>query len=128
MKIRILYLLGCVAVAGAYLSPQMGQDPAYHAFADQRTLLGIPHFWNVVSNAPFLLVGAYGLWAGSRARWQHHHDRWAWLIVALSGFLIGLGSGYYHYAPDNQTLFWDRLPMTVALSATHAVSASCGTS
>jgi hypothetical protein len=26
------------------------QDQLYHVFADQRTLLGIPHFWNVVSN------------------------------------------------------------------------------
>jgi len=28
--------------------------------------------------------------------------------------LTGLGSGYYHLAPDNETLFWDRLPMTIA--------------
>ncbi|MBY0507807.1 MAG: ceramidase [Bryobacteraceae bacterium] len=113
MKVWPLYLLALVAVAGAYLSPRLAQDPPYHAFADQRTLWGVPHFWNVVSNAPFWLVGAYGLWAWSRARWEHHHDRWAWLVVSLAGFLIGAGSGYYHYAPDNATLFWDRLPMTL---------------
>jgi hypothetical protein len=28
--------------------------------------------------------------------------------------LTGLGSGYYHLAPNNETLFWDRLPMTIA--------------
>jgi hypothetical protein len=28
--------------------------------------------------------------------------------------LTALGSGYYHLAPDNETLFWDRLPMTIA--------------
>ena len=32
----------------------------YHRFADQQTLLGIPNFWNVVSNLPFILVGAVG--------------------------------------------------------------------
>ena len=120
MKLWILYLLALLAVCGAYLAPRIGQDPAYHLFADQRTLLGLPHFWNVVSNAPFFFVGAYGLWAWRRARWQHHHDRWAWLVVALSGFLIGAGSGYYHYNPDNQTLFWDRLPMTLGFMGVFA--------
>jgi hypothetical protein len=28
--------------------------------------------------------------------------------------LTGLGSGYYHLTPDNERLFWDRLPMTIA--------------
>src|SRR5712691_3399545 len=38
-----------------------GQNPAYHCFADQRSLLGLPHALNVLSNAPFFLVGALGL-------------------------------------------------------------------
>jgi len=113
VKLWLFYGLALVAVAGAYLAPRIGQDPAYHLFADRRTLAGVPHFWNVVSNLPFLFVGAYGLWAWRRSRWEHHNDRWPWLVVALSGFLIGLGSGYYHFNPDNQTLFWDRLPMTL---------------
>ena len=33
----------------------------------------------------------------------------------LGLFLTGLGSGYYHLAPDNQRLLWDRLPMTIAM-------------
>jgi len=28
--------------------------------------------------------------------------------------LTALGSGYYHLQPDNEHLFWDRLPMTIA--------------
>ena len=28
--------------------------------------------------------------------------------------LTALGSGYYHWAPSNATLLWDRLPMTIA--------------
>src|SRR5262249_4053566 len=31
-------------------------------------------------------------------------------------FLTGFGSGYYHLAPDNQRLVWDRLPMTLAMA------------
>jgi len=36
------------------------QPPAYHDFADQRPLLGLPHALNVISNMPFLIVGALG--------------------------------------------------------------------
>ena len=31
--------------------------------------------------------------------------------------LVSFGSAYYHYAPSNETLLWDRLPMTVAFMA-----------
>ena len=31
--------------------------------------------------------------------------------------LTGIGSGYYHWNPSNETLVWDRLPMTIAFTA-----------
>ena len=31
--------------------------------------------------------------------------------------LTAVGSSYYHLAPDNERLFWDRLPMTIAFSS-----------
>jgi hypothetical protein len=31
--------------------------------------------------------------------------------------LVALGSGWYHLAPSNEALVWDRLPMTVAFMA-----------
>ncbi len=35
--------------------------PDYHNFADQRALWGVPNFWNVVTNLPFLLVAMWGV-------------------------------------------------------------------
>lgn len=84
------------------------QDPNYHNFADQRTLMDIPHFMNVVSNVPFLLVGFLGLRATTRPDW-----RWFFWGVLLTGF----GSSYYHLNPTNETLVWDRLPMAIAFMA-----------
>ena len=43
-------------------------NPAYHAFSDSRTFLGIPHFFNVVTNLAFILVGLLGLGFLSRHR------------------------------------------------------------
>lgn len=49
------------ATATVFLLSRIPQDLAYHNFADQRVLLGIPNCLNVISNFPFLLVGAWGL-------------------------------------------------------------------
>ena len=123
-RIGILLALMVAAIVVALLVPRIPQDPAYHVFSDQRTMLGIPNFWNVASNVPFFFAGLYGLWAWSRSRWGDACDRWPWLVVGLAGVLICLGSGYYHLAPDNHSLYWDRLPMTLGfmgiLSATIA--------
>lgn len=88
------------------------QDRGYHVFADGRTSFGIRNFSNVVSNIPFLLVGARGIvWcsmhplAGALASWRT-------FFVGVA--LVSLGSAYYHLAPNDDALVWDRLPMTVA--------------
>jgi hypothetical protein len=57
----IMGVLAAVSVIALVLIPPISQDQDYHQFADQRTLLGIPNFWNVVSNLPFIAVGVSGL-------------------------------------------------------------------
>jgi ceramidase len=98
-----------VSLAGLLPIPPVLQDQGYHQFADQRELFGIPNFWNVVSNLPFIAVGAAGLW-------RFRSD--ATTIVLFTGiFLTGFGSSYYHWNPNDETLFWDRLPMTLGFAA-----------
>jgi hypothetical protein len=91
------------------LVPPIPQSQDYHQFADQRTLLGIPNFWNVVSNLPFAAIGAAGLW--------RYRDDPATVILFSGIFLTGFGSAYYHWNPNDNALFWDRLPMALAFSA-----------
>src|SRR5215472_9282020 len=59
--VLVLLSLMVGSLAGLLFVPPIAQDQSYHDFADQRTLLGIPNFWNVVSNFPFLVIGATGL-------------------------------------------------------------------
>jgi hypothetical protein len=111
-SVHPLLLLGGLAAASfalLALLPKLPQDQAYHHFADRRTILGIPNFWNVVSNLPFLVVGAIGL-----AQFRHAA---ATIVLFLGFFLTGIGSAYYHWDPSDATLFWDRLPMTVSFAA-----------
>lgn len=100
--------------------PRFGQDPEYHDFADQRTMLGVPHFWNVVSNLLFVVVGASGLLtlrrtrAGPDSGLYDPRERMAWSALFIGCLLTGLGSAWYHLDPDNGSLVWDRLPLGVA--------------
>lgn len=90
----------------------IAQDPRYHAFADARAYWGIPNFLNIVSNIPFLLVGAAALRLCLAAP-EGAISR-PWVVFFLATGLVSLGSGYYHWAPDDETLAWDRLPMALA--------------
>ena len=87
------------------------QDRGYHVFADRRSCLGIANFGNIVSNLFFLLVGL----AGSAWCWRDRRGAWrSWLVFFAGVSLVFFGSSYYHDNPNDQTLMWDRLPMTVA--------------
>lgn len=87
------------------------QDLEYHRFVDTRGLFGIPNAGDVLSNLPFLLAGLYGLKViqshppGAMVR--------AWKVLFVGVALVSFGSAYYHWAPDNASLVWDRLPMTI---------------
>jgi hypothetical protein len=101
--------------------PRFPQNPAYHQFADDRALLGIPNCLNVISNVPFLLVGTLGLAflfrrnsTGETRPFIHSQERWPYAAFFLGVALTSVGSAYYHLAPGNSTLIWDRLPMTIA--------------
>jgi hypothetical protein len=105
----VFLVLMITSLVGLLLLPPIAQDQNYHAFADQRTFFGIPNFWNVVSNLPFIAIGAAGLW-------QLRRDP-AIDVLFLGILLTGFGSAYYHLNPNDRTLFWDRLPMAVSFMA-----------
>ncbi len=104
-----------VVVAASFLLPPLPQDESYHNFADRRTLLGVPYFWNVVSNVPFVLAGlaGIGLLLGGRPV-VDRNQRTSFLMLFAGVALTGLGSAYYHLGPTTPRLLWDRLPMTIA--------------
>jgi len=102
----------------AFAIPAMPQPLSYHAFADCRALWSVPNFFNVVSNLPFLAGGALGLAQVLRAdgRFIDPRERLPYLVFFLGAFLTCFGSAWYHAAPDNQRLVWDRLPMTLGFA------------
>ena len=89
----------------------IAQNLEYHAFADTRKLIGMPNSLDVISNIPFLLVGVLGLRYCLRNKQEPM--RLAWTVLFFGVALVSIGSAYYHWYPNNNTLVWDRLPMTI---------------
>lgn len=119
---HLLLAAALALVAAAFAQPPIAQDPAYHRFVDARTLLGVPNFWNVASNLAFVLAGVVGLWRYAAVRAQVRPPLRPAAIALFAGVvLVGFGSGWYHLAPSNASLVWDRLPMTVAFMALFAL-------
>ena len=111
----VLALALLAVVIGVMLSPRIPQDDAYHHFADQRSMAGIPNALNVLSNLPFAVVGLAGLMATFRraTRFDVTWERWPYAALFAGTAATAVGSSYYHLAPDNARLVWDRLPMTI---------------
>lgn len=121
MSRRVWILIGVLAavILGVSLLPPIPQNEAYHNFADQRTLLGIPHCYDVISNFPFLIVGLWGIIAVFKrnaagiSHFVDPNERWPYLVFFAGVALTAFGSSYYHLHPDDARLVWDRIPMTL---------------
>ena len=120
-RLGILAGLLALGLGGLLLLEPIPQDLAYHLFADDRAFFGIPNFNDVLSNSGFALVGILGLGAVAggvgRAVFVERADARPFLIFFAGVALVSLGSAYYHWAPTNERLLWDRLPMSVAFMA-----------
>ncbi len=121
-RIALLWGLTALAAAGVFLlAPAIPQDQAYHLLADGRGWRGIPRFGDVMSNLPFTLVGIAGLgalwrgWFGVPPMGEGDPVPFVYFFAGVA--LVGPGSAWYHLDPNNSTLFWDRLPMTIAFMA-----------
>ena len=111
----LLVTLAVVMAAVALFLPRIPQPLSYHNFADHRSWLGVPNFGDVVSNVAFAVVGIWGLVVvfDSKTRFGNRLERWPYAIMFVGLVLTAIGSAYYHLAPNNARLVWDRLPMTI---------------
>ena len=117
-KLRLRYLPVIITVGVTVilaLHGRIAQPLHYNEFADASAVFGIHHAADVFSNAGFALVAICG-WLTLWPKRSSEQLRAGWPGYRL--FLIGLlltafGSGYYHLAPDNARLIWDRLPIAL---------------
>ncbi len=116
----LIWVVSIISIVGMFFLDPIQQDLVYHITADKREMLGIPNFWNVVSNIPFLIVGILGLVKFNRLKLIPEMGVAYWLLF-FGVAMVAFGSGYYHLNPNNSTLVWDRLPMTIAFMSLFSI-------
>jgi hypothetical protein len=126
IRVGLLAAFTIALAIAAFAVPAMPQPLSYHAFADCRTIWAVPNFFNVVSNLPFLAGGALGLVQVVRGggRFIDPREQLPYLVFFLGAVLTCFGSAWYHAAPDNARLVWDRLPMTLGFAGLVAAAAA----
>lgn len=118
--LTIIVIVSVIIAASVFLFiPAIPQAIGSHNFADQRKFFEIPHFLNIVTNLPFLVIGSMGIRLVALNRFPGGLPELsrAYALFFIGIFLTGLGSAYYHLNPNNETLVWDRLPMTISFMA-----------
>jgi thiamine transporter ThiT len=129
-----LFTMGAVLAVLALVGALLGKDIAQllhwqlnahghthiyahgHPFVDARTLLGIPNALDVVSNLPFIGLGAWGLWSLVRAPVVPTATRQAATVFFVGLVLTSVSSSVYHWAPSVWGLAVDRAGMAVAFA------------
>ncbi len=124
----LIVLAGVFTLLAFLFSERVPQDIRYHGFSDTETYICIPNALNVLSNIPFLAVGILGLLSFFRNRSHSPNivesNILAYFVLFLGTALVGVGSSYYHLWPSNETLVWDRLPMTFAFMGLYSIIVS----
>lgn len=113
-RLPLIVTVGIVVLMLAYGVIEQPAD--YHDFADHSRWAGVPHAADVLSNFGFAVVGLWGWWQLSAQR-QHPAIRAGWFgyrLLLIGLILTAAGSAYYHLAPDDYRLIWDRLPIALA--------------
>lgn len=111
---RPALLTAAVVIAALAVLGPIAQGTGYNEFADQRTLLGIPHAADVISNLGFLLAGCWGLFNVRRVQGP---GRAAWAVFFAAIALTALGSSWFHLAPSDGRLVFDRLPIAIGCAS-----------
>jgi hypothetical protein len=119
LKIAFIVLVALSSFSFFFTKPVITQDLTYHQFIDDRSFFGIPNAMDVLSNFFFLIAGILGVREILSQKSLLTRRSWFWFFLSI--ILVAPGSAYYHLAPDNSTLVWDRLPMSMGFMALYTL-------
>jgi len=125
-KSEISFLSGLIIlILLAIFLPSIEQNQNYHNFADQRTLFGVRNAFDTLSNLAFIIVGILGLVNFYNNRYIKISNSFSVLLnlFFIAIILTGLGSSYYHQNPNDFTLVFDRLAMSLVFAVVLAMLA-----
>ena len=118
-KSEISFLIGLIILLIlAIFLPSIQQNQNYHNFADKRLLFEVNNAFDTLSNIAFIIVGALGLFNFYNNQFIKISNSFSVILnlFFISIILTGLGSGYYHLSPNDFTLVFDRLALTLVFT------------
>jgi hypothetical protein len=125
-KSEISFLTGLIIlILLAIFLPSIEQNQNYHNFADQRVLFGVNNAFDTLSNLAFIIVGILGLVNFYNNQYIKISNSFSVILnlFFISIILIGLGSSFYHLSPNDFTLVFDRLAMSLVFASILAMLA-----
>lgn len=108
----------------SFFLPELKQNQNYHNFADTRAFFGIPNTMDTLSNVAFLLPLLFWI-TKTPAEIQQLSLKISTNIFLIGMLLTSFGSIYYHLNPNDETLVYDRLGMSVAFTGVLGMLAAC---
>ncbi|PSV49609.1 ceramidase domain-containing protein [Photobacterium indicum] len=121
-KVTGLIVIAAVLTLAAIIFSPIKQSGNFYDYADQRMFFSIPNFWNVISNLPFLYVGLKGLQLFRQRSVAIEPNivlQYPFFFFAI--MLTFFASSYYHLTPNDFTLMFDRIPITLAFIALYCI-------
>ena len=112
-----LFVLAALLVERSFAPLPQALD--YHAFADTRSLASVPNFMDVVSNLAIIIpaIAGLGLALSRGGVFFTLSERVFALIFFAALATTAVGSTWYHLAPNDERLLFDRLPLALAFTA-----------
>jgi len=121
MDSKRLYLTSLIFFIIAAISyGPISQPQEYHDFADDREFLSIPNALDVMSNLAIVYPGILGLVLVYERRNESEisDDEVSIQITLFSGMILTFaGSVWFHLDPNDSTMLWDRLGMSVVIGS-----------
>lgn len=116
LKISIVTTLSLIGIIALFMQPSIPQSLQYHCFADSDNIGNIPNYKNVASNFFFIIIGLIGIFSLYKNKFPTISEslKLNYYLFFIGITLTGFGSSYYHAQPNNYTLVYDRLPMTIS--------------
>ena len=118
---RIYIVSTVLLIIAALWYGKVEQAQSYYLFADDRTFFGIPNGLDVMSNLAIVYPGVIGLMLVYERQKNGHEyrdpiEQTIQYCLFLGMVLTFLGSVWFHLNPNDSTLVWDRLAMTVVMA------------
>ena len=108
--------------------PPVALDISPYHFACDGEIFGIPHFWNLLTNVPLLLLGVHGLRRARKLARDGRAVSFNWIGIWISTIAIGLGSIAYHGWLTPWGLALDRIAISglIAFFLAHTADVALG--